>query len=182
MNPADSQSRTLSLQDCRLSEAAWDNVQVIFGGASGHTVSDLMALSFNVQCTRDGSPLPFFSPHAVPGSAGVNVFAQLPSLHSALFSVPYAFPPIILIPQLLRFWASHAVRCTLVVPDLRPRRFCWPLLPGCKSFQLGSKGSPAVILAPTSSGFSPFQLPWDLWAFSLDSTIFSVYNSPASVS
>ena len=137
MNPADSQSRTLSLQDCRLSEAAWDNVQVIFGGASGHTVSDLMALSSNVQCSRDGSPLPFFSPHAVPGSAGVNVFAQLPSLHSALFSVPYAFPPIILIPQLLRFLASHAVRCTLVVPDLRPRRFCWPLLQGCKSFVVG---------------------------------------------
>ena len=181
MNPADSPSRKLSLQDCRLSATAWDTVQVIFGGVSGHTV-DLMTLSSNVQCSRDGAPLPFFSPHPVPGSAAVNVFAQLPSLHLALFFVPYAFPPIILIPQLLRFLASHAVRCTLVVPDLRPRRFWWPLLQGCKSVQLGSKGSLDVILAPTSSGFSPFPLPWDLWAFRLDSTIFSVYNSPDTMS
>jgi len=90
-NPADAPSRILSLQDSKLSPSAWSKVQAMFGGQFGHS-ADLMALPSNVQCTLDGSPLPFFSPHPTPGSSGVNVFAQLPAYHNSLFSNPY-IPP-----------------------------------------------------------------------------------------
>ena len=81
-------SRSLSLQDSKLSQETWTLVQERFGGSSGHSV-DLMALGLrsNVQPHPSGSPLLFFSPFPVPGSAGVNLFAQLP-LVASLFSSP----------------------------------------------------------------------------------------------
>ena len=82
-----------------------------------------MALLSNVQSSISGSSLPFFSPFPVPGSSGVNVFAQSPSRQRDLFANPYAFPPIILIPDLLRFLSSQAISCALVVPDVCPGKF-----------------------------------------------------------
>lgn len=90
-NPADPPSRVLSLQDSMLSPFAWGQVQARFGGQFGPSV-DLMALPSNLQCALDGSPLPFFSPYPVPGSSGVNLFAQRPYNHGHLFSNPYVFP------------------------------------------------------------------------------------------
>ena len=55
-----------------------------------------MALPSNLQCALDGSPLPFFSPYPLPGSSGVNLFAQRPGNHGCLFSNPYVFPPLFL--------------------------------------------------------------------------------------
>ena len=79
-------SHYLSLQDSKLSQETWTLVQERFGGSSGHSV-DLRALPSNVQSHPSGSPLLFFSPFPVPGSAGVNLFAQLPPVAS-LFSSP----------------------------------------------------------------------------------------------
>ena len=167
-NPADRPSRTLSLQDAKLSASSWKTVQQRFGGDLGHTV-DLMALQSNAQSSLSGSQLPFFSPYPVLGAAGVNVFAQHPSRNSQLFVNPYAFPPIALIPQLLRFLSEIVVSCTIVIPDVRPRAFWWPLLPHSQAFLLAKKGEKGVVLPPTSKGFSDtWSLPWDLWVFRFD--------------
>ena len=167
-NPADRPSRVLSLQDSKLSPFAWGQVQARFGGQFGHS-ADLMALPSNLQCALDGSLLPFFSPYPVPGSSGVNLFAQRPYNHGHLFSNPYVFPPIILIPQVLRFVKSQSFPCTIVVPDIRPRKFWWPLLQSYSSFQLAPKGTLGMVLPPSSEGFSPrWPLPWDLWVFRID--------------
>ena len=92
VNPADAPSRTLSLQDSKLSPKTWAQLQERFGGSSCHSV-DLMALPSNVQSYPSGSPLPFFSPFPVPGAAGVNLFAQLPHRPPLLFRNPHVFPP-----------------------------------------------------------------------------------------
>ena len=121
-NPADTPSRVFPLQDSKLSPSAWVQVKAEFGGRSGHP-ANLMALSSNLQCALDGFPLPFFSPYSLPGSSGVNLFAQRPDNHGCLFSNHYVFPPIILIPQVLRFVKTHCFACTIVIPDVRPRKF-----------------------------------------------------------
>ena len=165
LNPADSPSRVLSLQDATLSPSAWSRVQTVFGGPFGHSV-DLMALPSNAQCALDGSTLPFFSPFPIPGSSGVNMFAQHPHRGSQLFSNPYVFPPIILIPHVLSFIQGLSVPCTFVIPDIRPRKFWWPLFQSLRSFLLAPKGSSRVVLSPSERGFSPsWCLPWDLWVF-----------------
>ena len=97
-----------------LSPFASGQVQARFGGQFGHSV-DLMALPSNLQCALDGSPLLFFSPYPVPGCSGVNWFAQRPYNHGHLFSNPYVFPPIILIPQVLHFVKSQSFPRTIVV-------------------------------------------------------------------
>lgn len=94
-NPADTPSRVFPLQDSISSPFAWAFVQAEFGGRSGHS-ADLMALPSNLQCALDGSPLPFFSPYPLPGSSGVNLFAQRPDNHGCLFSNPYVCPPLFL--------------------------------------------------------------------------------------
>ena len=176
LNPADHPSRTLSLSDCQLSPNTWSKVQDLFGGDTGHSV-DLMALPSNVQLSLSGQPLPFFSPHPIVGASGVNVFAQLPSSHNDLFSNPYVFPPISLIPPLLRFLRHLEITATVVVPDVRPRRFWWPLLQVFPSFCLGRQGSHGALLSPTSNGFSDkFSLPWDLWVFRFQPLSFSSFQ------
>lgn len=97
-NPADPPSRVLSLQDSKRSPFAWGQVQARFGGQFGHS-EDLVVLPSNLQCAVDGSPLPFFSPYPVPGSSGVNLFAQRPYNHGHLFSNPYVFPPLFSFPR-----------------------------------------------------------------------------------
>lgn len=92
-NPADTRSRVFPLQDSISSPFAWAFVQAEFGGRSGHS-ADLMALPSNLQCALDGFPLSFFSPYPLPGSSGVNLFAQRPDNHGCLFSNPYVFPPL----------------------------------------------------------------------------------------
>lgn len=91
-NPADTPSRVLSLQDFKLSPFAWGQVQARFGDQFGHS-ADLMALPSNLQCALDGSPLPFFPLYPVPGSSGVNLFAQRPYNHGHLYSKALCFSP-----------------------------------------------------------------------------------------
>ena len=170
-NLADQPSRSLSLADSRLSVSCWKRLQDAFGGPNGHSV-DLMALPSNVMRSSTGVMLPFFSPHPTPGFSGVNVFSQSPDIHPPqLFSNPYVFPPICLIPNVLRFLSSFRVSFTIVVPDVRPRRFWWALLPHCSpsSLLLAREGKVGVLHPPSKSGYQDFwPLPWDLWAFHID--------------
>ena len=162
-NPADFPSRSLSDVDCRLSPLAWKLVDQAFGPHS----LDLMALSSNVQCDSKGKPLRFFSPFPNPGSSGTNLFAQVldPSKNA---HVPP--PPFVLVGPLLNFLSSQPCPITLVVPDLSPKRYWWPILYHRASsyFQLGSKGQKDIPLFPNSNlsgSFAPRALQWDLWVF-----------------
>ncbi|XP_044173521.1 uncharacterized protein LOC122957467 [Acropora millepora] len=158
-NPGDSPSRIPSDRDCSLSPASWLMVQRAFGP---HTI-DLMATPANVQNDSSGRALPFFAPSPLPQALGVNVFSQtLSPSHSA-----YVFPPFVLVGPLIRFLASQSCPYTIVVPDLRPRKYWWPLLvSSCvDSFKLGSKGDRNILLFPTNTGVESRPLQWDLWAF-----------------
>lgn len=161
-NLADRPSRILSDLDVTLSSKSWGLVQQAFGP---HTL-DLMALPSNAMCDRSGRPLRFFSPSPVKESAGTNVFAQtLTSADNA-----YVFPPFVLVGPLLRFLSSQDCAFTIVVPDLYPKKYWWPVLEraATASFRLGRKGDPSVLLYPDKSNSVAWKarpLLWDLWAF-----------------
>ena len=160
-NPADYPSRVPSDLDCSLSPASWQVIQRTFGP---HTI-DLMATPDNVQRDLAGRALPFFAPSPSSRALGTNVFSQViaPS-HNA-----YVFPPFVLVGPLIRFLASQDCPYTIVVPDLRPRKYWWPLLvSSCvDSFKLGSRGDRDILLFPadTISGMESRPLQWDLWVF-----------------
>ena len=93
------------------------------------------------------------------------MFAQSPDLYGPeVFSNPYVFPPICLIPQIFKYLNSLKLSYTLVVPDVIPRRFWWPLLLSacCSSCLLASKGASGILLGQKADplgplGFSYFQ-------------------------
>ena len=167
-NLADSPSRRLSFQDSRISPKTWDLVQSLYGGPKGHSV-DLMARASNVQTDLSGKPLPFFSESPLVNALGVNVFAQSPNLYRPeIFSNPYVFPPICLIPKVFKYLNSLKLPYTLVVLEVIPRRFWWPLLlSACSSSSLlASKGASGVLLTPSRDGIlGDRPIPWDLWVF-----------------
>ena len=100
-NPTDGPSRRLSSLDSRLTNEAWERIEKVFGGPGGHSF-DLLALDSNVMLPRNGTPLPHFSPHPSPQSAGGNLFAQN-RLEFEDMSNPYVFPPFGLAGPVLRF-------------------------------------------------------------------------------
>jgi hypothetical protein len=155
LNVADPPSRTLSLQDTKLAGATWATIQRHFGGQFGHSI-DLMALPSNAMVDFQGSRLPFISPFPTPGCLGVNFFAQSP-LHypSNIFSNPYAFPPILLIPRVLRYLLSLSLPFTMVVPDVLPRCSWWPVIQAAShaSILLGQRGNTGLLLALQSVDF-----------------------------
>ena len=159
VNPADFPSRILSDLDCTLTLTAWQQIQRAYGL---HTV-DLMALPANVLPDTSGQPLEFFSPFPAQGAAGVNVFAQYlsPSENA------YVFPPFVLIGPLLKFLEGQHISYSIVVPDLSPRRYWWPLLSGSASasFCLSNKGDTSTLRFPSPDGFTPRPLLLDLWVF-----------------
>lgn len=161
-NPADAPSRRLSDSDCTLSTSAWKLVDQSYGPHS----LDLMALSSNVQCNSKGQPLRFYSPFPNPGSSGTNVFAQ--TLEPA--DNAYVFPPFLLVGPLLKFMESQPCPFTIIVPDLCPKLFWWPILQhrASSSFKLGYKGQKGILLFPDSTlsgSFNSRALQWDFWVF-----------------
>lgn len=161
-NPADTESRKLSLQDCKLSPKSWEFVQTEFGP---HSV-DLMALDSNVMLDREDKPLRHFTPYPLAQSDGVNMFAQNISRELS----PYVFPPFCLIAPVLKFLQEQKPHsCTLVYPYLTPLPSWWPILQSLvkKAILLGRKGDKHVILGPTKHGFSPRSLSYDLYAAKL---------------
>ncbi|KAK2552756.1 Protein LIGHT-DEPENDENT SHORT HYPOCOTYLS 6 [Acropora cervicornis] len=134
LNPAHQPSRVLSDLDCTLSQDRWKRIDTTFGP---HTI-DLMALPSNVRHNRSGNPLPFFSPFPCPQSAGTNVFAQ----SIARQENAYLFPPFLLTGPLFRFLESQSCTFTIIVPDISPRKYWWPLV-FCRAscaYKLASKG------------------------------------------
>ena len=162
-NMADAPSRACSDLDCMLSEQAWNSVERRFGPHS----FDLMALDSNCRRDRSGLMLPHYSPWPTPASDGVNAFAQpIPLEHNI-----YAFPPFVLLGPLLRYFLDQGFHgaLTLVVPDLRPRRFWGAVLQSVAvdRLLLGRKRDDAVLLFASRSTYvwSARFLQWDLWAY-----------------
>ncbi len=158
-NPADAPSRHLSWAEARLSPAAWQTVESLFGP---HSV-DLMALDENAMC-RDGRPLRHFTPCPTPESAGVNVFSQ----NLRLEDNPYCYPPFALIgPFLAYLFETGIPGCTVVLPVMFPRPVWWPRLSAMSVARrrLGQRGEQGVIWVPTKGGFIPdaFGLKYELW-------------------
>ena len=170
-NPADHPSRRLSPADSKLAQHLWLRLQShpCFGGSDGHSV-DLMALDSNAQSDGDGAILPHFTPYPTPLSSGVDFFGQdySQSFLKPLLCNPYIFPPILLVGPVLNHLRTIQLPCTVVVPEVHPRRYWWPILSQSASFslKLSCKGESGAILMPSKHGFSDtFKLPWDLWAF-----------------
>lgn len=88
-NPADTPSRVFPLHDSKLSPSAWAHGE--FGGRSGHA-ADLMALPSNLQCTLDGSPLPFVSPYPFLVLLGSISLPSVLIIMVAFFQTPMFFP------------------------------------------------------------------------------------------
>ncbi len=110
LNAADAPSRYSSDIDSTLAESPWKVLENIFGP---HTF-DLMAIPSNVRKSKDGLPLPFFSPHPAIGSSGINVFAQDLSPTENY----YVFRPFILIGPLIKFMRDVGIRVTFLAADV----------------------------------------------------------------
>lgn len=168
-NPADRPSRRLSLTDSQLAPAMWELVQAEFGGDTGHTF-DLMALDSNTMKGLNGQHLPHFSPWPSPESAGVNLFAQDLRQHQDALIRPYVFPPSVLVGPVLRFLEVYQQASTIIILDVYPRKYWWPLLQAwsSKAVLLAPKGDKSALLAPSPHGWIPHPgIPGDLWAFAL---------------
>ena len=77
-----------------------------------------------------------------------------------IFSNPSVFPPICLIPKVFNYLNSLKLPYTLVVPDVIPHRFWWPLLlSACSSSSLlASKGASGILLTPSAEACLKYYL------------------------
>ena len=148
-NQADPPSRRLTLQDAKLCPSLWIVVQELYGGEDGHL---------------SGAQLPFFTETLLPGSLGVNIFAQSPDLYDvSIFKNPHLFPPICLIPHVIQYLRSLQLSYTTVVLDVCPRRFWWPLLTStCSARHLLAIAGTLAPDALQKCVFKPLAYPFDL--------------------
>ena len=66
---------------------------------------------------------------------------------------------------------SHHRSCTMVVLDLYPRKYWWPLIQkySTKFRRLAHRGDHNALLKPSAAGWVPHPgLPGDLWAYALN--------------
>ena len=117
---------------------------------------------------EDVSTLPMNLPWNLAVS-GTKPLAAYPSLLKA-----YVFPPFVLIGPLLKYLCCQRCTFSIVVPDLCPKKFWWPLVQRSAliSFILGSNGVASILLFPAKSVpamLEPRPLQWDLWVFRIPS-------------
>ena len=127
-----------------------------------------MALDSNTMPDRLGCPLPHFMPYPSPYSIGVNLLAQDLTQFSAVMQRPYVFPPDVLVSPV--FLQSYRQSCTVVVLDIYPRKYWWPLLQrfSRKARKLAGAGDSQALLLPSKEGWSSESgIPGDLWAFQI---------------
>ena len=89
---------------------------------------------------------------------------------SAVMQRPYVFPPDVLVGPVLRFLQSYRQSCTVVVLDIYPRKYWWPLLQrfSTKARKLAGAGDSQALLLPSKAGWSSESgIPGDLWAFQI---------------
>ena len=152
---ADNPYRSMSHLDCSLSPSAWHQVDSAFGP---HTIIDLMALPFNVQVDRASLPLRFFSLFPCARQIRIQMF----------------FPRSFSLVRFRSFSAPKNAPFSVVVSDLSPGRFWWPLVSrnAACAFKFGSKGDTIILLFPARSGPSMWEscpLQWNLWEIRISS-------------
>ena len=102
-------------------------------------------------------------PHDCPGSKGTDVFAQSPSLNDNY----YIFQPFILIGPLIKFMKQEVKRLTMILPDVSPRKYWWPILDSLSADKLllGNRGQSTIIEFPPNRKqlWHTRPLPWDLY-------------------
>ena len=162
LNPADQPSRAWSDTDVMVSQQMWERIQT---NGESHKI-DLMALDSNTQCSRH------YTPFSTPCSSGINFFAQNPSRTlQGEEENSYLFPPTYLIGPALQHIRATGAKATLIVPNILPRPYWWPILRHSASEQhlLAKKGNTTALVWPSKThGFQKpknVPLPWDLWAF-----------------
>ena len=108
------------------------------------------------------------SRHATPLSHLASTYLR----SSCLWGKTFMSPPLLCaIGPLLRFFIDQRYQhpFTIIVPDIQPRRYWWPLLQATSvdRFLLGRKCDDLVLLFPSAAapGWFPRPLQWDLWAF-----------------
>ena len=149
--------RTWSDGDVMVSRPLLEHIETIAGP---HTI-DPMALDSNAQCSQHYTPFP------TPCST------SSPKGHD---EKGYLFPPAFLIGPALQHIRETGATVTLLVPDVFPRPYWWPIL--CHSYGarhlLARAGDPTALTWPSRThGFSkPKYMPllWDMWAFRITRT------------
>lgn len=167
-NSADLPSRRISMADSRLGDQeASKRVEACLGGLHGISC-DLMALDSNVMKNNRGESLPHFTPHPSPESLGAYVFAQDLTRFGAIMRNPYVFPPMVLVGPLLRFLQGFRQSCTMMILDIYPRKYWWPLVQNwaVRSYKIAVKGDTQALVCPSRHGWCSHPgRPGDLWAF-----------------
>ena len=162
-NLADGPSCHLSPLDYRLTDTTWQRVEQESGFSSGRTF-DLMALDSKVMKDRFGNSLPHFTLSPFPGSSGVNLFVQDLTQLGSRMHLPYVFPPSFLVGSFLRFLKQMEQSCAVVVLDVYPRKYWWPLLQysARKALKMAAR-------VPSRQGWVPHSgIPGDLCVFSVE--------------
>jgi len=118
---------------------------------------------------KDGTRLPHYTPWRLPFSAGVNLFSKVLSASENY----YVFPPFGIVGQVVSFLINENPRplsVSLVIPEGSNGHAWWPVLVRCAKCwrKLGSSGEVGVIETPSTSGFKPSQLKYDLWVARLE--------------
>jgi len=75
-----------------------------------------------------GESLPHFTPCQTPVSSGVNLFAHDLSRYEPFLERIYVFPLSILVGPVLCFLKSFRMSCSVLVLDVYPRKYWWPLV------------------------------------------------------
>lgn len=131
---------------------------------------DLMALDSNAMRDAHGNPLHHFTPIPSPGSSGVNLFVQDLVSHGVLMTRTYVFPPMALTGPVLEFLQSYRQSCIVVLLDMFPKRYWWPILvsKALKSKRLAIQGDGNALLVPSRKAWLPHKgILGDLWAFAV---------------
>ncbi|KAI8494118.1 hypothetical protein Bbelb_284650 [Branchiostoma belcheri] len=159
-NEADAPSRHIKPSDAMLHKKVFFRIETELGGEHGFD-TDLMALPSNVQSSRLGQKLRFFSPYPTPHCDGVNVFSQDLSKRNA-----YVFPPFGLIGPLIKFVIQQKARVVMVVPKTFPLEYWWPIVErqATRKVQVACAGQPVLHFPTKRGGWQLKPTIWDLWA------------------
>ena len=130
-------------------------------------------LRFQRTAQSQGRSSSSFPPFLTPCSAGVNLLHQDLSICDGITVNAYVFPAFSLIGPLLRFLRSQRATVTFMAPRLSPLPVWWPIINSMskKKVLIAFKGSTYTILFPKKQGFQLGELPFKLWAFRVDPTV-----------
>ena len=119
----------------------------------GHTSNLQRALTLLTSWPRTTSVSALVTTRPIqPPSTGVNFFAHNPRYDDRGGEENcYCFPPIFFIGPAIQHLLSSKAKATVIIPDLIPRPYWWPMLrrSANKRYLLAKKGKHEVLLWPS---------------------------------